>query len=79
MRAEDAGDFYPDFEAWGWVLADTPLRYMSDQAFHETYIHRRDYNHVNYSGKPYTHTSCPWCFQELPSMGAMRKAMEQQP
>lgn len=74
MRAEEWGDFWPDETAWGWVSSDTPLRYMSDASFHETYIHRRDYKHVNHSGRPYTYTVCPWCFGDLPSIGAIRKA-----
>lgn len=72
-RHEERGLFYPDYEAWGWVHADTPLRYMSDVAFHETYISRHDYQHINHSGKPYTYVECPWCFQLLPSMGLVRK------
>lgn len=71
--AEETGKFYPDYEAWGWVHADTPLRYMSDRVFHETYISRHDYKHINYSGRPYTYAECPWCFQSLPSMGLVRK------
>lgn len=76
MVEQDAGRFYPDEIAWGWVHAETPLRYMSDAAFHEVYISRHDYKHVNYSGRPYTYHLCPWCFEELPSIGAVRKARE---
>jgi hypothetical protein len=76
MEAQARGDFYPDYDAWGWASTESPLRYMSDTAFEEVYIHRHEYHHQNFTGTSYTYTVCPWCFQDLPSLGLVRKYRE---
>ncbi len=78
MEAQAVGTFFPDYEAWGWVSSEAPLRYMSDGAFNEVYIHRQDYQHPNNTRSPYTWNSCPWCQCELPSLGLLRKFSEKQ-
>jgi len=70
LAAMAAGTFYADYAAWGWVSTETPTRYMSDNAFTEVYIHRREYQHANYTG--------PYCQMELPSLGLLRKYAEKQ-
>lgn len=76
MEAQAQGLFYPDFEVWGYVMADIPLRQMSAQAKYYVYSEREDENHPNNSGQPYRFHECPWCFQELPSLGLLRKHQE---
>jgi hypothetical protein len=78
LAAMAAGTFVVDFDAWGWCSTETPLRYMSDNAFAEVYIHRAEYSHPNNTRVPYTYTVCPWCFQELPALGLLRKFQEKQ-
>ena len=76
MEAQARGEFIPDYEAWGWVDTTIPRRQMSSQAYYYTYCEREDERHINYSGKPFTFTVCPFCFQDLPSLGLLRKHAE---
>lgn len=73
MEAMAKGEFIPDYEAWGFVDTTVPLRQMTSQAFYYVYCDREDERHPNNSGRPFTFSVCPWCFQDLPSLGSLRK------
>ena len=76
MEAQARGEFFPDFENWGYVRTDIPLRKISGRAHYFIYVERQDLFHPDHSGKPFTWSNCPWCGEELPSMGRLRKEAE---
>lgn len=76
MESVTAGKFWPDYELWGWVWKDAPLRKMTERTKYYVYSEREDDNHPDNSGHRFIWNECPWCRMELPSMGSVRKHQE---